>query len=422
MEAIGVFSSCETALMNASCCSLRRISRTRKIVLRMRPAMMTPKKMTPSTSRATLRQLSRIQLTFSVKASPTRHAPSVMKNAMDLRWPLSLMRLDRHVTLSRSPEHPLKTFAARARALAVGVDEPDRFRQSEQFERSYAAPVDVNLVPGEAVACGARVRVVVVVPALAERHQGDEQVVRRVVRGLEPARPPDVRRRVDQPSRVQSDDRAQEDAPEEDRPAAEDEERDPEQDEREEVPARNPDVEATLEQVGRVALDGCAFVLLRRPLQNPADVRPPRPVARAVRVGGRVRMRVVNPVRRDPLDGPAFERQRGAERQEILDPLRRLVAVVRQQPVVAHAYAEAPGHPEYDERDDERRPREHEERGQRARVEYDHCDEGLPVDSSRPASVYRFCFHVSHFSDFVSRMTLDVSDLLHPSRRRAGAL
>src|SRR5437763_370356 len=138
MEAIGVFNSCETALMKASCCSLRRISRTRKIVLSMRPAMMTPKKTTPSTSRATLRQLSRIQLTFSARASPTRHAPSVMKNAMDLRWPLSLMRLDGHVTLSRFPEHPLKTFAARARALAVGVDSVDGLRQAEQFERAYA--------------------------------------------------------------------------------------------------------------------------------------------------------------------------------------------------------------------------------------------------------------------------------------------
>src|SRR5437588_2679287 len=335
MEAIGVFSSCETALMNASCCSLRRISRTRKIVLRMSPAMMTPKKTTPSTSRATLRQLSRIQLTLSAKASPTRHAPSVMKNAMDLRWPLSLMRLNGHVTLSRSPEHPLKPFAARARALAVGFDSVDGLGKPQQLERADAPPVDINLVPREAVACGARVRVVVVVPALAECHQGDEQVISRVVSGLEPTRPPHVRRRVDQPSRVQAHNGAQEDGPKEDRPAAEDEKRGPEHDLREIVPARNPDVEATFEQVGRVALDGCAVVLLRRAAENPTDVRPPSPVARAVRVGGSVRVRVVNPVGRDPLDRAAFERERGAEREEIFDPLRRLVAAVRQKSVVA---------------------------------------------------------------------------------------
>src|SRR5437764_1896889 len=170
MEAIGVFSSCETALMKASCCSLRRISRTRKIVLSMSPAMMKPKKMMPSTSRATLRQLSRTQLTFSVRASPTRHAPSVMKNAMDLRWPLSLMRLTRHVTLSRSPEHLLKPFAARDRALTVGVDSVDGLSKPQQLECAYAPPVDINLVPREAVTGGARVRVVGVVPALGESH------------------------------------------------------------------------------------------------------------------------------------------------------------------------------------------------------------------------------------------------------------
>ena len=248
-------------------------------------------------------------------------------------------------------------------------------------------------------------RVVVVVPALAERHQGDEQVVRRVVRGLEPTRPPHVRRRVDQPRRVQSDDGAQEDGPKEDRPAAEDEKRGPEHDLREIVPARNPDVEATFEQVGRVALDGCAVVVLRRAAENPTDVRPPSPVARAVRVGGSVRVRVVNPVGRDPLDRAAFERERGAEREEIFDPLRRLVAAVRQKSVIAHAYAEAARHPEDDERDDERRPSEREERGQRARVEYDHRDDGLPVDSPRPPSVRHYCFHVSHFSNFVSHLT-----------------
>src|ERR1700680_1175415 len=44
MDAIGVFNSWVTALMKLSCFSLRRISRTRKIVLRTRPATMAPKK------------------------------------------------------------------------------------------------------------------------------------------------------------------------------------------------------------------------------------------------------------------------------------------------------------------------------------------------------------------------------------------
>ena len=40
---MGVFSSWVTAFRKLSCCSLRRTSRTRKIVLRMTPAMMKPK-------------------------------------------------------------------------------------------------------------------------------------------------------------------------------------------------------------------------------------------------------------------------------------------------------------------------------------------------------------------------------------------
>src|SRR5262249_48668164 len=67
-----------------SCWSLRRISRTRKIVFNTRPAMMAPKKMIPNTSNPTRRQFNRIQLTFRATAAPTRHEPMVMKNAIVL--------------------------------------------------------------------------------------------------------------------------------------------------------------------------------------------------------------------------------------------------------------------------------------------------------------------------------------------------
>src|ERR1051326_5726112 len=133
---MGVFSSWVTALMKASCCSLRRISRTRKMGLRTSPAMMALKKTMPRTSSAAVRQLSRIQLTLSAHASPTRHAPSVMKKATDLRWPLSLIRLDRNLTLSRLAEHPFGLPAARRDTEAALADEPDGFRQPQQLERA----------------------------------------------------------------------------------------------------------------------------------------------------------------------------------------------------------------------------------------------------------------------------------------------
>ena len=51
MEATGVFSSCVTALMKASCCSLRRISRTRKMVFSTTPPMIIASSRIPKNSR-----------------------------------------------------------------------------------------------------------------------------------------------------------------------------------------------------------------------------------------------------------------------------------------------------------------------------------------------------------------------------------
>src|ERR1700682_1873873 len=56
IDATGVFSSWVTALMNASCCSLRRISRTRKIVLSTSPVMMSGKARRPRISMPAARQ------------------------------------------------------------------------------------------------------------------------------------------------------------------------------------------------------------------------------------------------------------------------------------------------------------------------------------------------------------------------------
>src|SRR5438876_7017523 len=83
-EAIGVFSSCVTALIKLSCCSLRRISRTKKLVLTISPAISTAKRMTPKNSITSWSQLRMIQLTFSAIASITRHTPSTTKNTMAL--------------------------------------------------------------------------------------------------------------------------------------------------------------------------------------------------------------------------------------------------------------------------------------------------------------------------------------------------
>ena len=79
--------------------------------------------------------------------------------------------------------------------------------------------------------------------------------------------------------------------------------------------------------------------------QDPAHVRPEAAVARRVRIAVVVGVLVVDAVRRHPEDRPALERQRAADRQEVLEGLRRLVAAVRVQPVIAQADAEPDGHP-----------------------------------------------------------------------------
>ena len=81
MLAMGVLSSWVTALRKESCRSLRRISRTRKTVLRTTPATRTAKRIMPRTAKATVRSLRIIQA-LCVMARPTRRAPSVMKKAM----------------------------------------------------------------------------------------------------------------------------------------------------------------------------------------------------------------------------------------------------------------------------------------------------------------------------------------------------
>jgi len=78
----GRFQFVVTALRKLSWRSFRRISRTMKIVLTTRPAMITPKKIIPKTSGTTCRQWNTIHVMFRKTASATRQAPSVMKNAM----------------------------------------------------------------------------------------------------------------------------------------------------------------------------------------------------------------------------------------------------------------------------------------------------------------------------------------------------
>ena len=60
-----------------------------------------------------------------------------------------------------------------------------------------------------------------------------------------------------------------------------------------------------------------------------------------VRIAFLVGELMMNAMRRHPENRTAFERERGAHRQEIFHPLGSLVAAMGQQAVIAHADAEA---------------------------------------------------------------------------------
>src|SRR5579864_7273515 len=70
--------------------------------------------------------------------------------------------------------------------------------------------------------------------------------------------------------------------------------------------------------------------------EDPSGMGPPPALERRVRVALLVAELVMNAMRRDPKDGPALERERGANGHQVLDPFGRLVAAVRKQAVVAH--------------------------------------------------------------------------------------
>jgi hypothetical protein len=74
--------------MNESCCSLRLISRTRKMVFSTIPAMMTRKKMRPRSASTPRFQLITSQPTFSATAMATRQIPRTVKKMTDRRRPL----------------------------------------------------------------------------------------------------------------------------------------------------------------------------------------------------------------------------------------------------------------------------------------------------------------------------------------------
>src|SRR5437588_9046683 len=104
--------------------------------------------------------------------------------------------------------------------------------------------------------------------------------------------------------------------------------------------------------------------------QGPDDVGPPFPIARRVRIPRLVGELMMDSVRRDPGDRTAFESQRAADGQKVLDPFRRLERTMCQQPVVSHSDAEAQRNPVESKRRKEGMPAKEEKSNGCPSVEY----------------------------------------------------
>ena len=261
-------------------------------------------------------------------------------------------------------------------------------------EEPDAVVVDVELVPGEAVARADGVGVVVVVPAFAAGEQSDPPVVAGVVLGFEAARAPEVGGGVDEPGGVQADDDAEEGSPEHHADGADDAvaggasggaDGDLEEagDGRgKPVVLGEPDVDLVAGEVGGVAAEQRGLGVQGAAGEDPAGVCPPGAVVRGVRIAFVVGVLMMDAVGGDPEDGSALKRHGAAGGDEVLDPLGGAVAAMREQAVVGHADADVDGEEVDDGEGGDVLPGEEEEGGDGADVEGAHEDGGDPVDAA----------------------------------------
>src|SRR5579871_619045 len=98
---------------------------------------------------------------------------------------------------------------------------PDDAAPGEGFQHVVS---DVNFPPEEALASRCHVMVMIVVPALAERHEGEEPVVAAGVGGFVAARTEEMRKRIDGEGVVPEERCAQAEAPEKKRESADEKE------------------------------------------------------------------------------------------------------------------------------------------------------------------------------------------------------
>src|SRR5215469_18361656 len=135
-------------------------------------------------------------------------------------------------------EHFCSGLCGSSRYLGRGLQPMllDIPNQADLAEHPNGVPVEVDFVPAQSVPGRNRMRVVVVVPALAKGKERNQEVVRRVVLRLETSRTPHVGGRIHQPGAMQTDNDAEKHTPQNVLQATEREQRDSKKNLRDPVP------------------------------------------------------------------------------------------------------------------------------------------------------------------------------------------
>jgi hypothetical protein len=266
--------------------------------------------------------------------------------------------------------------------LGRNLSAVDLLGEAKLLEDPDAVPIDIRLVPFQAVASGSRMGVMIIVPALAEGEESDKEIVGGMIAGGEAARTPDVRGGIDEPGGVEAENGAEKDAPEEKRPSANRQKDEAEDNHGNIVVLGDPDVETIFGEIGDVTSERGGVVMHGFADEDPAHVRPPFAVERGMRIAFLVGELMMNAVRGDPEDRAAFQSESGADREHIFEPFGSLIAAMSEQAVITDADTETAGDPEKENREEQGLPGEKENGSQGAEMKKDHERGCGPIDAS----------------------------------------
>src|SRR5437660_306220 len=182
---------------------------------------------------------------------------------------------------------------------------------------------------------------------------------------------------------------AQEDTPEKIGPSTDGQQNKTERGDRHPVPLADPGMKLVFAQFGNIRKKLRRMVLHGAPGDDPSHVRPEAAMERGMRVAFFVSILMMDAMHCHPEKRSALQGQGAAQGEEILNPFVGLESAMGQQPVIAHADAQASSHPPQHQRQQHGLPTEHEKSGDRAEVKYHHKKSSKWSDRTLKSAVVR---------------------------------